>query len=69
MPTLDLPDGPFDGPVPDSGQICSNLLMDTCGVLMVLPAEAGLLLLVDDLVEKLVKEDNQPLRESSDAGT
>ncbi|WP_267872833.1 hypothetical protein [Bifidobacterium asteroides] len=43
--------------------------MDTCGVLMVLPAEAGLLLLVDDLVEKLVKEDNQPLRESSDAGT
>ena len=48
-------------PVPDSGQICSDLLMDTCGVLMVLPAEAGLLLLVDDLVEKLVKEDGQPL--------
>ena len=58
---LDLPDCLFGGPVPDGGQVCSDLLVDGGEALAVLPAEFGLLLLVDDLVEPLVQEDGQPL--------
>ena len=54
---FNLSDGLFCGPISDGGQICSELLMDACRVLVVLPSEAGLLL----LVEKLVKEGSQPL--------
>ena len=59
--SLDLPHGLFGGPVSDGGQVCSDLLVDGGEALAVLPADAGLLLLVDDLVEALVQEDGQPL--------
>ena len=58
---LDLPHGPLGGPVSDCGQVGSDLLVDGGEALAVLSAEAGLLFLVDDLVEPLVQEDGQPL--------
>ena len=61
IPALDLSHGPLRGPVPDSGQVCSDLLVDGCQALAILFAESGLLLLVDELVEALVQEDGQPL--------
>ena len=59
--SLDLPHGLFGGPVSDGGQVCSDLLVDGGEALAILPAEAYLLLLVDNLVEPLVQEDGQPL--------
>lgn len=61
VPALDLPDGPLGGPVPDGGEAGSDLLVHGGKAHAVLPAEAGLLLLADDLVEPLVQEDGQPL--------
>lgn len=58
---LDLPYGPFGGPVSDVCEVCSDLLVHGGEALAVLSAEAGLLLLVDDLVESLVQEDGEPL--------
>ena len=58
---LNLSYGLLCGPVPDGGQVGSDLLMGGSKALAVLSAESGLLLLVDDLVETLVQEDGQPL--------
>ena len=59
--SLDLSDGLLGGPVPDGGEAGSDLLVHGGKAHAVLPAEAGLLLLADDLVEPLVQEDGQPL--------
>lgn len=58
---LDLPHGPLGGPVSDCSEVCSDLLVDGGEALAVLSADAGLLLMVDDLVESLVQEDGEPL--------
>ena len=42
-------------------EVGSDLLVHDGQALAILSAEAGLLLLVDDLVEALVQEDGQPL--------
>ena len=61
VPTLELPHGSLRGPVSDGGEVCSDLLVRGGQALAVMQAESGLLFLVDDPVEKLVKEDSQPL--------
>lgn len=60
-PALDLPHGPLRGSVSYCSEVGSDLLVDGGQALAVLPADSGLLLLVDDLVEPLVQKEGHPL--------
>ena len=61
VPALNLPHCLLGCSVSDLCKVGSDLLVHAGEALAVLPADAGLLLLVDDLVEALVQEDGQSL--------
>ena len=58
---LQVPDCLLCGSVPDGGHVGPDLLVESCEPLPLLPADARLLLLVDDLVETLVEENGEAL--------
>lgn len=58
---LHIPDCLLRGSITDGGQVGPDLLMESCQPLPLLPADARLLLLVDNLVETLVQKDGKAL--------
>ena len=58
---LQVPDGLLFGSVPDCGHVFPDLLVESCEPFPFLLADAGLPLLVYDLVETLVQEDGEAL--------
>ena len=61
VPEFDFSDCLLCGSITDGGHVCPDLPMETCEPLPLLRADAGLPLLVDDLVEPLVQEDGEAL--------
>ena len=58
---LQIPHSLLCGSIPDGGHVLPDLLVESCEPLPFLCADAGLPLLVYDLVETLVQEDGEAL--------